>query len=111
MKTIIFYSVLFFFFACTNTKQAKKEPVSDGELKSLITVNFHVNGMTCTGCEKTITMGVKSIDGVKEVKASYMDSLAVVSFDSAKVTPALISQKISDLGYQVVSTFPLNKIN
>ena len=111
MRTIIFYIVLFSVLACTNTNQVNKRTVSKGELQALISTDFHINGMTCTGCEKTITTTVKSIDGVKDVTASYIDSLATVTFDSTMTTTAMISQKINDLGYNVVSTTPRNKVN
>jgi mercuric ion transport protein len=111
MKTFIFCTVLLGFIACTNSKQPSKTEVSAVEIPTLISADFHINGMTCTGCENTITKGVKSIAGVKEVKASYIDSLAIVTFDSTSVSTALISQKINDLGYNVVSSSIRSKLN
>jgi mercuric ion transport protein len=107
MKKIILFAIIVSFVACTQNKRPNNTNI---DLKGLVTTNFHVNGMTCTGCEKTITMGVKSIDGVKDVMASYSDSLTIVTYDSSLVTPALISQKINDIGYQVISSSPHGKM-
>jgi mercuric ion transport protein len=98
MKTITFYTILFCVIACTNKSQVMKGSVSNSEMQALISTDFHINGMTCTGCEKTIVMTVKGIDGVKDVTASYIDSLATVTFDSTMTTTAMISQKINELG-------------
>jgi copper chaperone CopZ len=111
MKTILLYSILFSLIACTSNKQANKNTELKVVAQNVVSTDFHVNGMTCTGCENTITKAVESINGVKEVKASYIDSLATVTFDSTMANSALISQKINDLGYNVVSVTLRNKVN
>jgi copper chaperone CopZ len=111
MRTIILFTLLISIFACSNNNQVKTGKSSETDIKVLVTTNFLVSGMTCTGCENTITKGVEGINGVKNVKASYKDSLAIVSYDSSLVTPEQISQKIKDLGYQVEPLSVPNNLN
>lgn len=70
------------------------------------TVLLHVDGMTCEGCEMTISKAVISIEGVIDVNASHTDSLTTVVFDTSKANIVLISEKINELGYTVVGEIP-----
>ena len=70
------------------------------------TVLLHVNGMTCEGCEKTISQAVNEIEGVVDVNASYTDSVTTVIFDTSKASIVLISERINELGYNVVGEIP-----
>lgn len=56
--------------------------------------------MTCTGCENTVTEAVTKIAGVTEIKASHLDSTAIVSFDPSKTTLAAIGEAINEAGYE-----------
>ena len=64
---------------------------------------LQVEGMTCEGCETTIAKEVGKIDGVAEVKASHLDSIATIMFDTSRTNVVMISEKINGLGYKVVS--------
>jgi copper chaperone CopZ len=55
-----------------------------------------VSGMTCAGCEAAVRMAARSIDGVKDVKASYAKHNAEVTYDPAKTTPEAIAKVITD---------------
>lgn len=93
--------------ACVN----KTRDMTTGELTiadscSTKTVVLHVNGMTCEGCENTISKAVGGIEGVVEVEASYKDSLTTVVFDTSIANIVLISEKINELGYTVVGEIP-----
>ena len=63
------------------------------------TAVFKVVGMTCGGCEVGVKMSVKKLDGVAEVEASHEEGRATVTYDPAKVTPAMIIAAIEKLGY------------
>ncbi len=43
-----------------------------------------VSGMTCAGCEAAVKIAARSIDGVKDVKASYAKENAEVTYDPSK---------------------------
>ncbi len=63
------------------------------------TVKLAIEGMTCTGCESTIQEAVTKVAGVTSIKASHLDSIAVVSFDSTKTTLAAIGDAVTKAGY------------
>ena len=62
---------------------------------------FNVDGMMCTGCENRIQNALKTIKGVKEVKASHTDKKVVVTLKQ-EVDEEILKEKIVDLGYEVV---------
>lgn len=70
------------------------------EKESAVTSLFHVEGMTCGGCEMAVETVVKKLDGVEKVDASHRDKQATVTYDSKKVTPAQIVVAIEKLGYE-----------
>ncbi len=63
------------------------------------TITLAVEGMTCTGCEGTVKENVEKIAGVVSVKASHLDSTAVVSFDSTQTSIAAIEAAVTEAGY------------
>ena len=63
------------------------------------TVTVAIEGMTCTGCENTVQESVTKIAGVTVIKASHLDSTAVVSFDSTQTSLAAIGDAVSEAGY------------
>ncbi len=69
------------------------------EASSLTVSKFHVEGMTCGGCEVGVRMVVKKLDGVEDVEADYEEGSAVVTYESDKVTADDIIAAIADLGY------------
>lgn len=70
----------------------------------LVTVEIAVGGMTCTGCEQTITGGVTTLPGVTAAVASWKDSVARVTFDTLLVTREAIDSVIVAKGYQVLAS-------
>ena len=70
------------------------------------TIQLTVTGMTCGGCESAVSKALRSIDGVEEVSASHEASLVGVTFDTDKVTRAMLKEKIETLGYDVAPSPP-----
>lgn len=70
------------------------------EKEAAVTSLFHVEGMTCGGCELAVKTAVKKLDGVAKADASHRDKQATVTYDSEKVTPAQIVVAIEKLGYE-----------
>jgi copper ion binding protein len=79
---------------------AKTEAISPENLQ---VIEIAVNGMTCQGCEHTIQTAVGNLPGVQEVKASHLDSTAIVTFDKTKVTFGQMQAAINDKGYEALS--------
>jgi copper chaperone CopZ len=63
-----------------------------------VTQIFPVEGMTCAGCEASISGALKKIDGVSKVEASHVKKQVSVSFDPKKVQPKAIVDAINKLG-------------
>lgn len=62
---------------------------------------YSVEGMTCTGCERTISDAVHKLEGVMEVKADYQTGRVEVFFDTTFVDAPAISKVIEEKGYKV----------
>jgi copper chaperone CopZ len=57
--------------------------------------------MSCTNCENTICKSVKELPGIADIKASYLDSFAIVKFDKTKTNTLAIKEAIESKGYEV----------
>jgi len=64
-----------------------------------VTSLFHVEGMTCGGCEAGVRLKVQMLDGVKNAEASYEKKQARVTYDPKLVTPERIIKALQELGY------------
>lgn len=72
----------------------------DGDKEnSVTTTNFAVEGMSCTGCEKSIKTKLSRLDGIKEVEANHKEGRATVRYDSSRVSPDEIASQINTLGF------------
>jgi copper chaperone CopZ len=103
MKNITLLLLMWLFAACNHS--TKTESVNPEALQK---VEITITGMTCTGCEQTVTQGALTLDGVKEAKASYKDGKAWVSYEDDKVTPEAITASIENTGYKVTAVTPVN---
>jgi copper chaperone CopZ len=64
-------------------------------------VNMSIKGMTCGGCEQSVTMALQKVEGVKKVvSVSYKDGTALVVVDPAKVKTAMLATAVSDKGFE-----------
>lgn len=63
-----------------------------------------VQGMTCATCPLTVKTAIKKLDGVNEVKVSFKDKNALVTFDPNKITVAAITKAVDDVGYKATQT-------
>lgn len=64
-------------------------------------VEMSVKGMTCTGCENTITAALKELPGVVHVgKVSYEEGMAYVMIDAKKAKTESLVSAVSGKGYK-----------
>ncbi len=82
-----------------NNKDNQTLQTSGKEVK----VEIHTSGMTCTGCESTIKLKVKKINGVKEVTADYQTNTVKATFDDGQTNIDAIKKAITSAGYSVES--------
>lgn len=64
------------------------------------TANYKVTGMTCSGCERTVSKVISNIDGVASAKADANAASVAVEFDPAKVTVEKIKEAVDRVGYK-----------
>ena len=60
-----------------------------------------VNGMRCEHCAKTVTDGLKKIDGVKSIKVNLKDNKVTINHKK-DLDISLIENTINDLGYKYI---------
>jgi len=102
MKNLFFVALIAAFFAGCAGKSTSTDNAAQATATAVAnkTVTLAIEGMTCTGCENTVQDEVTKIAGVTSIKASHLDSTAVVSFDSTKTSIADIGNAISEAGYE-----------
>ena len=67
------------------------------------TVTFDVAKMTCATCPITVRKAMERVDGVKDVKVSYDDKTASVTFDPTVTTVIEIGRASTDVGFPAVA--------
>lgn len=88
--------------SCNNTSKENSKTTVPEVIK---TVEFKIDGMTCTGCENTVQNSVGNIKGVKTVKADYQAGNAIITYDSASVSIDTMKQTILDKGYEITGVY------
>ncbi|HEU0080829.1 MAG TPA: heavy metal translocating P-type ATPase [Candidatus Paceibacterota bacterium] len=68
----------------------------------MYTQTYKVKGMHCASCAGIIEKTFKKTEGVKSAEVNYGTETAKVAFDTSKVNPHRLSEKIEKLGYSLV---------
>lgn len=66
------------------------------------TLTFEINGMSCGHCVKAVEKALASVDGV--ITQTVAIGSATVSLDPARTSAQLVTDAITDAGYQVTAT-------
>jgi mercuric ion transport protein len=69
--------------------------------------SYLVEGMTCSGCERTVQRVVGNLEGVNSSKADLASSTVVVEYDPSKVTIDKIRSAVNSVGYKFVGQRPV----
>lgn len=104
MKKFLFLSLSMAFLAACNstvTDNKTNETKADVNVAAVKTVELHVTGMTCEGCENTVMEAVNKVDGVTSAEASYTAELTTISYDTTLTDIDKLTAVINDLGYKV----------
>jgi copper chaperone CopZ len=103
MKRLLSYATaLMLFFACNS-----KEPVQQDAIASEIRYEkINISGMSCTGCEETITTGITALEGVQEARADYVQGAAWITYDAARLDHDQLTHAIESRGYKVIGFGP-----
>lgn len=95
----LFLSIIILATSCKPKSNAPKS-IQPDSLKA-ITIVLDVEGMTCTGCENTISNAVKQLGGIVDINADHQTGRVEVTFDTTLVDLKSISQAITGKGYTV----------
>ena len=68
----------------------------------MIKKTFKVPDMSCTNCAMKLESLEDSLDGVKEINASYHKLEMVIVYDESKLTDEQIIAAVRKKGYQAV---------
>jgi len=69
----------------------------------MIKKTFKVPDMSCTNCAMKLESLEDSLDGIKEINASYHKLQMTVEYDETKLTEEQIIAAVKKKGYQAVS--------
>lgn len=65
---------------------------------------LHIQGMTCSGCEQSVSHALRGQAGVLDASASYATGTATVRFDADKVGVEQLARSVEEAtGYKVTS--------
>ena len=67
---------------------------------------YLIEGMTCSGCERTVSKVVSNIEGVSSSKADLASATLAVEYDPKKVTIDRIKDAVNNVGYKFVGERP-----
>ena len=69
--------------------------------------SYLVEGMTCSGCERTIQKVVTNLEGVESADANLASATVTVEYDPEKVNIDAIRAAVSKVGYKFVGEKPV----
>ncbi|PLX15668.1 MAG: hypothetical protein C0599_16300 [Salinivirgaceae bacterium] len=86
-------------FSCNNAENTKQTE----KAANFIQVELQVDGMTCTGCEKTIEANVNKLEGIGSIKADHKAGTAVLTYDESNVDIEEVKKVMAEKGYTVTA--------
>ena len=69
----------------------------------MIKKTFKIPDMTCSACAMKLESLEDTLDGVKEINASYHKLEMVIEYDESQLTEEQIIAAVKKKGYQVVA--------
>lgn len=80
--------------------RAVDSPITAGQRADTATARLHISGMTCGTCPTTARVALARVPGVYSASVTLVDSLGVVRYDPARVSPKRIAAQLTTLtGY------------
>lgn len=70
------------------------------------TNHFTISGMHCDGCAGGLTSELKLVPGVASAQVTFSNKLAVVTYDTNKVTTAKLNAAIKEAGFTATTAKP-----
>lgn len=76
--------------------------------ENLKKARYLVEGMTCSGCERTIQKVITNLEGVESARADLQTSTVAVEYDPGKVGLDQIKAAVNKVGYKFVGERPVS---
>ena len=70
--------------------------------------SYLVEGMTCSGCERTVSKVISNLEGVTSSKADLKSATVSIEYDPSKVTIDKIKNAVNGVGYKFMGERPAN---
>ena len=70
----------------------------------MVSVQLHIQGMSCQGCAGSVERRLKASPGVRQVAVDLAGGTADVSFDDLITNAEALGRAIESLGFTVVHT-------
>lgn len=67
------------------------------------TIEFTIEGMTCSSCEEHINHEVNKLKGIITSRTSYENGNSIIEFDRTKTTEMEVEKAIISTGYNVIN--------
>lgn len=94
LATFPYYSNAFF--------TEKSQQVGHTQKSQVQTINLHIKGMTCSGCEATVENAVVSLQGILKSDASSEKGHAEITYNTTQTNRKSIVSAINQTGFTVV---------
>ena len=65
-------------------------------------VHLNIHGMTCAACVRRVEQGLDSLSGVSKAAVNFATDKATVEYDPLLIDVERLTEKVRDLGYEVV---------
>ena len=93
MRSAVALFLTLVLFGCQHAQDA---PSSGAAARA----EFHVEGMTCEGCESGVKAALEKLEGVQEAEVSHKRERTSVTYDPARVSTQELEAAIESAGYQ-----------
>ena len=75
--------------------------------KNIKKETYLIEGMSCSGCERTIQRVIGNLEGVTASKADLTSATVSLEYDPEKVTIDKIKEAVDKVGYKFVGQLPV----
>ena len=71
-----------------------------------VIVKYLVEGMSCSGCERTVQKVISNVKGVIDAKANLASPVVTVEYDPMIATLDHIREAVNGIGYKFAGELP-----
>ena len=86
-----------------SSKQQVAQSVTQDKSKTQ-TIAYKISGMTCDACTLHVANELNKVAGILNLKVSYSNANALVTFDKTKTNAVQVQKAIHATGYKVTAT-------